>query len=95
MRRWKLTPVIVRPYRTVTVTGLNWSGTGAPSGVLATPLAVIDRAARTDGVEQQRREEPGARRADLIARPGDGDVDAAAGRIDLRREASWRRRPGA
>ena len=26
-------------YRTVTVTGLNCSGTGAPSGVLATPLA--------------------------------------------------------
>ena len=25
-------------YRTVTVTGLNCSGTGAPSGVLATPL---------------------------------------------------------
>jgi hypothetical protein len=25
-------------HRTVTVTGLNWSGIGAPSGVLATPL---------------------------------------------------------
>ena len=84
-----------RLYRTVTVTGLNCSGTAPPSGVLATPLAWIDRAPRPDGVEQQRGEQTGAGRAGLIAGPRDRDVDAAGRGIDPRREARRARLPAA
>ena len=59
------------------MTGLNCSVTAPPSGVLATPLAVTMALPGADGVEEQRREQPGAGRADLIAGARDRDVDAA------------------
>ena len=65
-------------YFTVTVAGANCSAAAAPvPATVPTPVIVERRDAGRDRLEQHRRQQPGADRAGLIARPRDHDVDAA------------------
>ena len=76
--RWPPAPWHPWFYLTVTVTGLNCSGAGAPSGVLATPLTWISEPPGPTASKSSAAI-PRPRCARLVSRPGDGDVDTAGG----------------
>ena len=79
---------------TVTVTGLNWSWKRPPVRSAWRRRSPGSSSSRADRVEEQRGDEPGARRADLVAGARHRDIDPAGHGVDLRRErrgrAPWR-----
>ena len=62
-------------YCTMTVTGWNGSPMAVPPGPVAAPLGVSVDRSRRDRVEQDGREQPGARCAGRVPGPRERDVD--------------------